>query len=1029
VRYAQAVLEIAVEWSMPTVERWAVAWLAAAGGAQLRLRWSSRSRDGRTRRDGLAPSPVGAIASGTGQVILGCRSGLMASWTDDAGLNRIKSSELAVWAIASRGDRVFAACAHGHVVTQPDEWTVPPLRQSKGAPVDKAAISREGHVACGAISGPILLCPAGGDWSHLGRPQCESSALALGFDEASALWAVWKNGWVTEAVASARGTWYWRRQLEPRPGMGVVAAAFDQAGTRLALVYQGGEVIVIHLPEMRPGPGWSRPATPYPEIRAVAWSPGGLLALSGAGFLLVGEPDGLPQRIRGEGASGLIAFLDDDHLVTAEATDIVDWAIREAGSDVPDPYVQDDITAVAIDPQEPSCTMVGTRRGRVLRYDGRGSVTLLATGKSIRGRIHQLVRLGDDWLIAAHTGAYLMAPSGTPARLAATPLDETSYLCLAVAAAGEDGAFACHDQVRFVSGAPPLSFGAAVRDICFGEDGTLAAIDADGLIRVRDGTGGEWSPPAPPRRSRAGWRLLAVDRKSVTLWNPSGRRPEGETSRFFRYGQHSLLGRLPAGAVAALAFDQRRILAGWPERGVALAEMGQGSQEKGILSVSTRVSALATDGRRIVVAGGKQVAGYDLLEPAGDDADGVIPLRVALADGRCRVTLPDDSVIELDPRAFAALRGAGAGISAALRDVSDAEPIPAGEVPQFAARYLAVGMEVANRQQSALVADAGQVGDQIWQNGLGLAVDRARGGDPDRHVRLEWRCDEETDDIPWELVHPSGTPLGWFERPPVTSVRSIRPRATATRAGRAQDSTPVTRHRMLVIRGDAFELNTSNEAYTQTSRRTRLSNLTMLGSEPFVIARRHDLALALREPADILQVWAHCGPREAQFSADAWFGTAGLADRLSRRVSRLAVIVGCRSGALGRALVERGVEAVVAMRVEVYNRTIQALVTDLLALVLRGVPVDLAFAEALRSYVLTGQPGAAAVPMLYLAAGSSGQLFAAPAAAATYPISDSREESLCRTAWSFPHPSIPPGTPPFTPGTITLISRRPRPKP
>src|SRR5262249_26290117 len=159
-----------------------------------------------------------------------------------------------------------------------------------------------------------------------------------------------------------------------------------------------------------------------------------LLGLSGTGFLLVGEPDGLPQRIRGEGAGGLIAFLDDDHLVTAEATDIVDWAIREAGSDVPDPYVQDDVTAVAIDPREPSCTMVGTGRGRVLRYDGRGSVPLLAAGKFIRGRIHQLVRLGDDWLIAAHTGAYRLAPSGTPARLGATPLDETSYVCLAVAA-------------------------------------------------------------------------------------------------------------------------------------------------------------------------------------------------------------------------------------------------------------------------------------------------------------------------------------------------------------------------------------------------------------------------------------------------------------------------------------------------------------------------------------------------------------------------------------------------------------------
>jgi len=87
------------------------------------------------------------------------------------------------------------------------------------------------------------------------------------------------------------------------------------------------------------------------------------------------------------------------------------------------------------------------------------------------------------------------------------------------------------------------------------------------------------------------------------------------------------------------------------------------------------------------------------------------------------------------------------------------------------------------------------------------------------------------------------------------------------------------------------------------------------------------------------------------------------------------VLIGCRSGALARALVERGVTAVAAMRVEVYSQTIQPLVEDLISLVLAGQSVDLAFAEALRRYVLTGQPGAVAVPMLYLAAGSSGRLF------------------------------------------------------
>jgi len=380
---------------------------------------------------------------------------------------------------------------------------------------------------------------------------------------------------------------------------------------------------------------------------------------------------------------------------------------------------------------------------------------------------------------------------------------------------------------------------------------------------------------------------------------------------------------------------------------------------------------IATDGRRIVVATGKRVAGYDLLEPAGDGEAGVVPLRVELAGETCQVTLPDGSVIELAARELAQLRGTEAGISEVLRKIAGTQVVSAEEARQFLVRGAAIAIE----QQSSLVAVAGSVGDQIWQNGLSLALDRARGDDPGRTVRLEWHCDEDTDDIPWELIHPSSSPLGWFDNPKVTSVRTVRSRAGRIRAEHGQLVSPMDRHSMLVIRGTFFELATSEDAYLQTSRQTRLSNLTMLSPRPYVIDCRDDLDRALSEPVDILQVWAHCGPTHAQFSKHASFETAQLAKRLARQVTRLAIIVGCRSGALGRALVEQGVEAVVAMRVEVYNRTIQSLVTDLVSLALDGAPIDQAFADALRGYVLTGQPGAAAVPMLYLAADSSGELF------------------------------------------------------
>ena len=53
-----------------------------------------------------------------------------------------------------------------------------------------------------------------------------------------------------------------------------------------------------------------------------------------------------------------------------------------------------------------------------------------------------------------------------------------------------------------------------------------------------------------------------------------------------------------------------------------------------------------------------------------------------------------------------------------------------------------------------LVDTASQIGDQLWRCGLDRALDLARGDDPDRPVRMIWHCDDRTDDLPWELVHP-----------------------------------------------------------------------------------------------------------------------------------------------------------------------------------------------------------------------------------------------------------------------------------
>jgi hypothetical protein len=960
VRYAQAVLEIAVEWAMAAVERWAVAWLNAAGVSYLRLRWSSRSRDGRTRRDALMPSAVSAMAADSGRAIIGCESGYLAQWTDDAGLSTIRPPDVttsAVWAVACRGDLVFAADARGRLETHPDHWTVPEP-ESLNAVVRTAAISEEGAIACGDNVGRLLICPAEREWLAPLRPpgpRRGASIVALSFDARSSVWAVWEDGWVTETWRGPDGNWDWRTVRQPQDRR-VTAAAFDTACGRAAIGYAGGGVSMLHLPEMKPVPCWSQDGPGIAHIRSAAWSPGGLLAVSGTGNLLFGEPDREPEQISGDGTGGRVAFLDEDHLVTAGEREIVGWAIHDAGSGVRDP-LRSAITAVAVDQLDPGRTMVGTARGGVLRYDQRGSATpLVKDGGPIAGQVHELTRMGDDWLVAAQGGAYRMTPDGGVSVLAGAA-DAASYLCLSVAATGQDGqpqdgAYACHDRVRAVSGGDLLTFASPVRDIRADADGAVGAIADDGSIRVRDRTGAVWSPPNPrPRPGRvghSGWRLLAADATSVIVWNPAGRErdPDGRVQRISRYTKDVQLARLPPDVTAALALSAyggphaEGIVMACPDRGVALTPTHGSPYAGRITGVSTRATTIGAGGHQIAVAAGQRVAGYDVMPPAGSGA-GVIPVGVAVNAGKCQVTLPGEDDTELDP-----------GLIARFRETSLSG--------------------LADMASVSRVADtATRIGDQLWRCGLARALDLARGDDPDRPVRLVWNCDAETDDLPWELVHPTMSPLGWFADPPVTSVRSVRRRYAAGRPA----STPMTRYRMQVIRGTGSELDSSEDAYAQTSRRTRLRNVRMLNPRPVRIATRHGLGEALREPVDILQVWAHCGRDRAAFSDNAQFRTADLADRVAPQVSRLAVIVGCRSGALARALAERGVEAVVAMRTEVFSGTVQPLVADLIALALGGDPIDIAFGKALRSYVLTGQPGAAAVPMLYLADGSTGELF------------------------------------------------------
>jgi hypothetical protein len=922
VRYAQAVLELAVEWSMPAVERWAVAWLAAGtpDRSQLRLRWSSRSRDGKIRRNGLAPAPVDALSAGLTEVFIGCRTGLVASWSDESGLALVPRTEpaFAIWAIAAREGRVFAAGDHAHFVTVPGTWKLPSLREGTGLPsiagIVAAGISRTWHVACGDEKGVVLVCPPGGRWIPFPGPAGESRVLALSFDQNHALRAVWRNGTIAESNPASPGRWARVRSLGTTA---LSAAAFDYAGRRLAVAEVGGAVRVLEPPAGPLTKSWN-----HPGVRAVAWSASGsLLASSAEQTLYVGEPGTIPGQISGEGAGGGVAFLGDDHIVTAQGAEVVQWAVGEAGSYLSDRLGEDVITAVTVDPSDPWQTVAGTRIGRLLAYYGDGSLTVLLT-KPLRGPVHQLARTGDTWLIATQAGAYSWTPGSAPERL-------TQRLSRTVAAWARDGAFASNHEVWTLSGGRVLSFPAPVLDIRFGPSGALAAVDASGLVQVKAGAETVWSFGAPE-----GSRLIVTGAQSVQV-----RLPDGRVRELPRSGDYRDLARLPPDTSDVRRLDAGRFLVIRPG-GVGLTTSHEDAAKKTeVLGIPARAAIADTDGRRVVVAVGKRLAGYDLLEPASPAEDGVLAVKAALTEGTCSVTLPGQREFQLPASLLNRLRPSGAGTI---------------------------------REQSEILSAAGRLGDLIWEAGLAVAVDRARGDDPDRPVRIEWDCDEGTDDFAWELVHPSAATLGWFADPPVTTVRSIAP---ACPPALPAPPTLMARHSMLVIRGDYEELTSSDRAYDRARRRTRRSNVQLLGSRPHVIRTRADLDRVLPEHADILQLWAHSGRREVRFSDQASFGTDELADRLGRCGARLVMLIGCRSGALGRSLVRRGVAAVVAMRVEVYSQTVQPLVEDLLALVLDGSRIDLAFAAALRRYVLTGQPGAVAVPMLYLAAGSTGHLF------------------------------------------------------
>ncbi|MFJ3792771.1 CHAT domain-containing protein [Kitasatospora sp. NPDC090091] len=936
--FAQAVLEVAVEWWMPEVERWAVAWLYARGAPFLRLRWSSRSRDGRFRRNGRATGRVSIVVGAERTAVLGTMSGSVERWAPDEGVTTVaRLQDGPVRALAVLGERIFAGGLHASFTTL--GMTAPPRLEPLAA-ITAAAIGPQGWVGCGDESGRVLLYRSGaGAWDDLRPPgRTGGRVVAVAFQGEGTLHALWADGSTATWTLGWHGPW---QADNPEPSLPladrITAAAWDQAGERLAVVTAGGDVLVQ---------GSEGPPRPHAAVRAVAWLPDGRLASASVDSVLIAEPratgDGdrpdAVDRLTGDEAFEHIAALGSRYLITTCGVEVVQWDLARAGSEtatVGRPTAltgQDTVTTAAA--AHRGLAAVGTAHGRVRAYDGRGTV-VAETTLSPAGSVYQLVPLGPGWLIASHFGAYRWDPhvSAAAERL-------SSALCPAVAQWGELYARAeAASVVVLRHGQEParLELPSTVVDIRFANDGTLAAIDDGGKLLLMDAT--DDTPSF--YQLKAGSRLLGFGAAGPLVHQPNG------AVKAFRGGRgyDDAVATLPTGARPVAVYDDRRFALADPEGGIRL---GSGRHHE---PAAPQAAQLAVADRRIVAAADTRVLGYDVADPEACGT-GVIRMRITAAD---------------DGHAGYELSIPGGGRAV----------LPTSEYPGLRTQTLSID------DLSEAVFDAGRVGELLWQAGVDLAMDTARGSRPDRPVRVELDTDSAADDMPWELLHAANAPLGWFNRPPVTIVRTVAPNRTTERA---EQPAPAHRPILLVLHGTDRSrpggrdpLESADEAYDLIQRRTRRSHVQLSTPTPCTVETETDLAEALRRPVDLLQLWAHCAPDRVQFShRHEALSTHLVATCLAAAGPRLVVLVGCRSGALARLLIRLGVPCVVAMRSQVYSHTVQPLVEDFTALVLEGAPVDLAFAEALHRYVLTGQPGAAAVPMLYLETGSDPVLFPAP---------------------------------------------------
>ncbi|MBN0048494.1 hypothetical protein JS756_31230 [Streptomyces actuosus] len=943
---ALSLLRAAVERGEAVGERRAVACLEALGESYPRLRWTTVAPEDRLITTAVTDSPVTALGPCTGReasdpgFTVGTASGCVESWEGDA-LRRVGRLRGPVHAVAGHGREVLAGGPDGGWELFGSRAHRGTVRGGTNAAVTAVALRADGWMALGTETGAVQVGPGPERLEDIGGAR-DTRVRLLAWLADGTLDAQWADGGARFRMAGesqpgparddprAAPVTMKASAPPPRPWADHAHEYIDtvagRAG-RLAEAWSDGMLVIW-------GTDGSARLVQRSGVRAMALSDEGRLAVCGAdGRLEVRDPshDGALQILPADASA--VVFLDEERLACAEQREITLWDTDPTRWGLETAREPDDrITAVAVAADAPHRVAVGTIGGGLRLYEGRGRVR--ERGFCTPGKVHQLVAkpgsAGQTWLAATDTGFYEW-------RLGHSPEPQAAGACTAVGAVPDappvyalGSAVCAGDKVVRELWRHP----SPVTSVAVSARHGIAALDYSGALTFGTHRGRRRTYPAfLPGHTVLGWApegsLFCLSGTDDTGYVSVVRvTPDGEVE--------PAVAGMPAGTRAAVGEDGTLVTI-HPVHGLQMMEPAGGVRAR--WPVTGRVVGLGEG--HVLVGTDTELEVYDVMPAASSsDTSGEVMVRVAQDDDhRCllRWDLPARRGITLgavpsrpDPR--------DDGLGRLWHD-ADSQDVQ-------------VLAEAADRAE--------RLGEQVWAAGLAAAVDRARGPDPDRQVRLRWDIPDvkALHAVPWELLHDRDTGLLCFQEPPITTVRSV------ARLSTAQPLPPHAAHgrQLLMYRiGSDRALTAVRTDMVRLGRRLAPKGIGVKeapGPDPGGLP-----------PCDILHIWAHCGETGIELGT----GTNTNTD-LEQFVGwvraggppRLVVLVGCESTRAARLLIEAGVETVVAMRRTVMTGMVSVLVEDFTRAHADGLPPDRAFAQGLGAYIRTGHPGGAAVPVIYL---------------------------------------------------------------